>query len=259
MSFAEYNASQYYVINDIVREGNISYSCIQANGPLTPQLPSASPAYWSPIPTGTGLSAVNSGIGSGIITSNAGGIGTISANLIGAAPISITPSGVDSSITIGFQAPTVVYGGFYSQTSQVMTAGSPVPFTYDATSGQNGVIEVGAYPTSQLRVQQSGIYRILFSIQWDKFGGGGADTVQAWLRTSGVGDVPWTNTELTMTQQINQVMTVEIVQSLFANEIIEIIGYIPVGAVDCQALANPVDATHPVAIPSIITNIEKLS
>lgn len=48
------------------------------------------------------------------------------------------------------------------------------------------------------------------------------------------------------------------VSALNAGDSVEIVGYVPPGSDHCRALANPVDLTHPVAIPSIITDILRI-
>lgn len=149
-------------------------------------------------------------------------------------------------------------GSFSSSVSENLPAGVQTPITYNTTLVSNGVVPVGAFPTSQLRVLHTGVYKVLFSAQLDKFGGGGTDNFQLWFRLNGT-NILASSSEVDTTQQINQVMTVELVLSMNANDIIEVIGYTKVGAVSCRLLANPVDATHPVAIPSIITNIYRVA
>lgn len=185
----------------------------------------------------------------------------LSTNLVGGAGITITPSGLDSSIILSAPGTfTPAYGGFISTLTQGLTPGTPLPLVYNtitASSGTSLVIGSGG-GFSGIQVSNNGTYKLTFSIQWDKFAGGGTNNIQAWIRING-GNEPFTNSEEDITQQINVVMTVDFVFTLAAGSVIEVIGFTPLVSSSIQALANPIDATHPVAIPSIITNINRIA
>lgn len=205
---------------------------------------------WIPFPVaaGTGIQSING------LTDPAMNMISSDASIT-IAPIA--PDKVDFKAAAGFP---VGHGGFISTISQPLTAGAKRYMVYDTTTSAVGcVLAVGTGGgLSAIRVLATGVYQITFSIQWDKFGGGGTNNVQAWFEVNGT-PIPWSNSEIDITQQINQVTCVDIILSLNANDIVEIVGFTPLGSVDIQALANPIDATHPVAIPSIITDILRIS
>ena len=153
----------------------------------------------------------------------------------------------------------VSHGGFISTINQTLTAGVRRYMVYDTITsaiGCNLVVGTGG-GLSGIQVSNAGVYQITFSVEWDKFGGGGTDNVQAWYAVNG-NPVAWSNSEIDITQQINQLTTVDIILSLNAGDIVEIVGYTPTGT-QVRALANPIDPTHPVAIPSIITDIVRIA
>jgi hypothetical protein len=178
---------------------------------------------------------------------------------------SLAPSVLDPSADARWKLLSVppsfppAHGGFISTISQTLTAATPLYMVYDTTTSSLGcslVLGTGG-ALSAIQVANTGVYQITFSIQWDKFGGGGTDNVQAWFAINGTA-VPSSNSEIDITQQINQVTTVDIILTLLAGDKLEIVGYTPAGT-QVRALAQVIDATHPVAIPSIITSITRIS
>lgn len=253
MSIANWNPTAFYLIGDEVYDGSADYYYALANNYNDPP-PSAN---WALIPPPAGgINNITSANGSGIDAIVALPNASLSTNLLAGTGITLSPSPVNTSITISATyAPSV--GSFYSTSSQNLPAATQTPITYNNTSITTGIVLVGPLPSSQIRVLTTGVYKVLFSAQLDKFGGGGTDNFQLWFRLNG-NNIPFSNSEADITQQINEVMTVEILLNMNANDIIEVIGYTTVGAVSCRLLANPIDATHPVAIPSIITNIYRV-
>lgn len=257
MSIANWNPIAYYLVGDEVYDGSADYYSAVANNHNDPP-PSAS---WVLIPPPLG------GI-TNIVTPNGSGMSAVvalpnaqlSTNLVAGSGISLTPSGINTSITIGATGVVPIsHGGFLSTISQNLTAATPLFMTYDTTTSAIGVaLVVGTGGgLSAIQVTNTGVYQITFSVQWDKFGGGGTDNVQVWFAVNGT-PVPFSNSEIDITQQINQVTCVDIILSLNAGDKVEIVGYTPAGT-QVRALAQPINVTHPVAIPSIITNITRIA
>ena len=170
-------------------------------------------------------------------------------------PLPPNPTWVPASLS---QFP-LAFGSWYSQTSQPLVAGNKLAFTYDAAGLVGpGIAPVGAYPTPTLEVAATGVYKVSASVQWDKTGGGGTNNFQLWITINGA-DVPWTSTEIDITQQINDVMTIEWLLSLNATDQLAVVGYMAVGGVNGRITAYPIGPTHPVDIPSIITNIYRIA
>lgn len=160
------------------------------------------------------------------------------------------------STTGGF-APS--YGEFISNTSQSLPQTAQTLLTLDATTiGTPDIVPAGAFPTTAVRVNTTGVYRVIFSAQLEKTGGGGTDEIQMWFAVNGV-NVPNTNSKVDITQQTNLVLTIESVFSLTAGDSVGLVGYTPAGASLCAVVAIPVDGDHPVAVPSLIVDIQRIA
>ena len=214
--------------------------------------PSVQPsAYWvllnPSLPPFVGVSSLNT-LQNAVSLVGAGGTSVVN----GPNPQEITISSV-SAVPIG-------HGGFISTINQPLTAGSKLYMVYDTiTSAVDcSLVKGTGGGLSAIKVASTGVYQITFSVQWDKFGGGGTNNIQAWFEVNG-NPIAWSNSEIDITQQINQISTVDIILSLNANDFVEIVGFTPIGSVSIRALANPIDPTHPVAIPSIITDILRIA
>lgn len=264
MSIANWNPTAFYVVGDEVYDLSGDYYFANANNRNDPP-PSAN---WTLIPPPVGgITTITTPNGSGVSAVVALPNAQLSTNLVAGGGITLTPSGINTSITIGATGfVPISHGGFISTINQVLAngagvgAGVPKYLVYDTITSAIGcslVVGTGG-GLSAIQVANTGVYKILFSVQWDKFGGGGTNNVQAWYAVNGT-PVPWSNSEIDITQQINTLTSVEIILSLNGGDKVEIVGYAPVGSVSVQALANPIDATHPVAIPSIITDIVRIA
>lgn len=161
-------------------------------------------------------------------------------------------------VTTGTFAPS--YGEFASSTSQPLPAATQTQLTFDAKNlGTPDIIPFGGvFPSAAVQINTTGVYRAIFSVQIDKFGGGGDNEFQFWFQINGV-NVPNTNSQLHTTQQIDQIMTIESFFSMTAGQRLGVVGYTPVGSVQDRILAQAVDATHPVSIPSIILNVQRIA
>jgi hypothetical protein len=138
----------------------------------------------------------------------------------------------------------------------------PLPATFQTTitfSAKNiGTPDVTLPNPSNIRVGTTGVYRVIFSAQLEKTMGGGTDEIQMWFTING-NNVPNSNSKVDLTQQINAVMTIESIFSLTAGDTIGLRGYTPATAVSCFVVAIPVDANHPVSIPSVIVDVQRIA
>lgn len=84
MSYANWNATAFYLTNNIVYQGSTPYIALANN---VNKLPSANPSIWSLVtPPGAGLTNVVTDDGSGIISVVAGSTATLSSALVNPAP-----------------------------------------------------------------------------------------------------------------------------------------------------------------------------
>jgi len=258
MSIANWSPTAFYVVGDEVYDGSSDYYFANADNYNDPP-PSAN---WTLIPPPVGgISNITTANGSGITAVVALPNAGLSTNLLAGTNISLVPSITNTSIRINATGVVPIsHGGFISTISQTLTAGTPLYMVYDTTTSAVGcALAIGTGGgLSAIQVANTGVYQITFSIQWDKFGGGGTDNVQAWFAVNGT-NVPFSNSEIDITQQINQVTAVDIILSLNAGDKVEIVGYTQLGTqVRALAqLANP--PIHPVGIPSIITDILRIA
>ena len=151
------------------------------------------------------------------------------------------------------------YGEFVSNTTQLLPATIQTLLTLDAKNlGTPDVVSATPFPTTAVRVQTTGVYRAIVSAQLEKLGGGGTNEIQLWWAVNGLNQ-PNTNSKVDVNQNINLVMTIESVFSLTAGDTLGLVGYTPVGSVQCAVVAIPVNANHPVAVPSIILDIQRIA
>lgn len=154
-------------------------------------------------------------------------------------------------------------GCFSSTQTQLQTGGvanTPTPITFDTTVTSNEVNLQGVLPSSLIEVKQAGTYELIFSIQFDKTGGG-VDDVDAWVRVNG-NDVPDSATQIVVNGTNGEtVMTVATFLSLNANDTVEIVfasGDATMAVTAFPAWVTPGDPYDRPAIPSIIVTLKAL-
>ena len=248
---SQWSSFANYRVGDQVQNGSsVVYGCILANTNEAP--PNAT--YWTDLtPAGTGLTSLqaltNADNGGNLVLSSA------------TATFTTTPSTGTIDMTIAYPvippAPTTSYASFYSNTTQVLASGADTILNLDAKSiGSADITPVGGvYPSAGMVVSEAGVYKFLFSIQVDRTGGGAGD-FQAWIRVNGT-DVPESNTQIIVNQNIQTLNTCEFIVDIGAGQTIAVVCWS--NSADNQALAVPISGTTPVAIPSIIANIYKLA
>ena len=156
------------------------------------------------------------------------------------------------------------YNSFISNTTQNIVANTQLPITYDiAQFAGTGVNLVGVAPTSQFSVSQNGVYRIVFSAQMDKNGGGGSDTVEMYLRKNGT-NVANTNTQIAIANNTEVVLTISYLETLTTTDVVELIAWTAAGvndrllAVPAAPQPGPPPFTVP-AVPSIICDVQRIA
>ena len=161
----------------------------------------------------------------------------------------------------GPQGPTGVFNPFYGSFISTTTQGptgllvTPVPITFDSKTTGN-INPVGAYPTSQIQISQTAVYRVLFSAQCDCTGG--THRLEIWPVVSGT-SVPDSNTRIAVPASTETCLTVEYFLQLNAGDILQL--YMRGDSINVRILYVPPDlSTTPTtpAIPSIILNINQI-
>lgn len=150
------------------------------------------------------------------------------------------------------------YAEFVSDTTQPLVAGVITPLTFDVKNiGTPDIVPAGAFPNAIIRTQTAGTYRLIYSAQVDKTGGGGTNAFQFFFTLNG-NPIPNTATEVDITQQINDLMTVESFFTLNAGDGVGVSGFVPPTATNTFVASYPISPTVPVSIPSIIFNIQRI-
>jgi hypothetical protein len=154
-------------------------------------------------------------------------------------------------------APTALgYGSWYSNQTQNLNNGSGTIFSLDDEYfAPVGFAPATGYPTDGILVNNDGVYNLVFSIQCDRTGANTGD-IQTWVRKSGI-DLPYTNSQIRVQQNTNTTNTIEFIISCSAGDELQIVGWS--NNTTNRALAVPISATTPVAIPSIIFQLIRLA
>lgn len=156
--------------------------------------------------------------------------------------------------TTSFFTPAPAYASFSSTQTQVIAPGIAVPLTYDTADIQPVGIVQGPSPDA-ITVLQSGVYRILASLQCDNTAAGPAQDLNMFLKV-GVNALPNSATRIAINQAQETVMTVEWIVPLTAGQFVSV--NCASAVVGLQALAVGAAGQVP-AIPSIITTIMRIA
>lgn len=181
-------------------------------------------------------------------------------NLIGAKTVLNTAGTMDISGVSTINVRKVFQNGcFIASTTQTQTGGvanTPTPITFTGALVSNGISLVTT-PGTDIRVSNPGLYELIFSIQFDKTGGGTA-AADAWVRVNGA-DVPSSATQIVVAGTNGEtVMTVNTFLTLNGGDDIEIV--FASGDATMVVAAFPAQASPYVrpAVPSIIVTIKEL-
>jgi hypothetical protein len=161
------------------------------------------------------------------------------------------PGNITATNFVGNLVYTPYYGSFYDTTTQNNSnVGNAIPVRYNTTDINNGVTVTGTGST-EIRIANTGIYNIQFSLQVLKTDAG-QDTIYLWLDKNG-GTVPNTGTGLFLVgNNAAEVVAWNFVVSAAANDYYRLMWMSP----DANAKIISVAATGPVpAIPSAILTV----
>lgn len=104
-----------------------------------------------------------------------------------------------TNVTITGSTPTSNYGSWYDSTTQTATdINEPTAIKYDSSDFNVGVSvdnDIDGKPTL-IKVQETGIYNVQFSLQTYRSGGGIEENLWIWLRIKDI-DVPYSSTQIT--------------------------------------------------------------
>jgi hypothetical protein len=146
------------------------------------------------------------------------------------------------------------YGTFISNTTQNVSTPSPASdnIEYDAIVNGNMTV-VGSFPTPQIRIPKTAVYKVLASIQCNTTSGN--HYIDVWPMISGI-SVPNSATRIRIGGAVEDLMTVE--WFLEMNEGQNLIINFTSDSTNAQILALPALPSRP-AIPSIITTILEIA
>ena len=148
-----------------------------------------------------------------------------------------------------------VYGSFSStETQSIPNAGNGTTLTFDTTDIANECSLVNPPSSALLTVNHTGVYRVLFSIQLNRTGVGNG-TVYAYPVVNG-DPVPNSTSKMSINNNEEDVMTVEFILSLTADQYFGINCYSPTA--NQEALAIPAFSVNP-ATPSIILTLNRIA
>ena len=192
-----------------------------------------------------------------------GNNGTAGTNLLNVNSLTGSGTGaVFSNIATINGRPLFINGAFSDTTTQTQTGGvadTPTTITFNTTDITNG-ISLGT-PTSRIVVSKTGLYEFIYSIQFDK-SGGGTSFVDVWLRKNG-NNIPNSASQVVVAGTNGEtVLSVPYMLNLVANDYIEVVFASPDATMAVSTFpattAPPDPFTRP-AVPSIIATMKLLS
>ena len=148
-----------------------------------------------------------------------------------------------------------VYGSFSStETQSIPNAGNGTTLTFDTTDIANECSLVNPPSSALLTVNHTGVYRVLFSIQLNRTGGGNG-SVYAYPVVNG-DPVPNSATKMNINNNQEDCLTVEFILTLTAEQYFGINCYSPTA--NQEALAIPAFSINP-ATPSVILTLNRIA
>jgi len=172
---------------------------------------------------------------------------TVSGLLKGSPPI-ISPQYLPAPYNIR-------YGSFGSTDSQTVTgANQATPITHNLTFIANGVDYDPANP-SHIRITADGVYKVSYSVQLDK-AGGGISTCDIWIAIDGVNVPTSASRDAVAGNNGESFVMCEYIFQLNSGQYFEVIFASPDDTMTAQHFAAV--APYP-EVPSIITNVIQIS
>lgn len=147
------------------------------------------------------------------------------------------------------------YGSFSSLANQTITgANTTTAITYNTTDIASQIY----YSGSKLYVQATGIYRLLYTVQFDTTSGG-QQSVKVWIRKNGV-NVANSASVFTIQNNGENIAACEVVLSLLAGDYVEVVFQSSdAGMTASYTAAGGVAPNDYPAVPSIITVLQKIA
>jgi hypothetical protein len=145
------------------------------------------------------------------------------------------------------------YGSFYDTTTQTTTGGEQKAMTLNNTILSNGISVVN---NSQIKVANAGIYNLQFSAQILKTQGGMVETMYIYLRKNGI-NIPDSNTAISLANNSTYIVASwNFVESLNANQYLELMWYTTDQHIQIQRITNPIAGLP--NIPSLIVTMNRV-
>lgn len=167
----------------------------------------------------------------------------------------LTGTGPGYPYWLGQNPQPLPYGSFSSTQSQTVTgANVTTVLTYNNTESASQTYFSG----SKIYVQATGVYRLLYTVQFDTTSGG-AQTVSVWIRKNDV-NVTNSGSRFTIANNAENIAACEIILSLLAGDYVEVVCQsTDAGMTAAYIAAGGVAPNNYPAIPSIITDIQKIA
>jgi len=239
MSIANWNSITQYLVGDQVYDGSANYYFAIANN-INKNPPSAE---WTLVaPPGSGVSSLNALTGA--------------LTLVGAGGTTITP-GLPGAGDITIKSMPSQYNSFLATQSHLLPTATEflVPFDSQSFSG-TGVDLQGSPPTTFLGVSEAGVYRVLWSVQIDKTGGGGPDDFESYLKLNGTA-VPDSASRSAINNNIEVIQTISVMLPLAPTDKLELACFTQTGTNVSILYVSPTPVVP--AVPSVILDIERVA
>jgi len=174
-------------------------------------------------------------------------------DIVGGADPSVQPNPVWVLFPPNPNSFSSVYGSFSSTQTQPCAPATPLPLVYDTKDIASSTGVNVLFPSSRIIVSNTGVYKVLSSIQCDSTAG--VQTLTGYVSINGT-PVPNSATRVVVNLNLESLMTVEWFLPMNAGDFVEVVLYDLVGG--GQAVAFPAAPPVP-AIPSIITTILRIA
>lgn len=145
------------------------------------------------------------------------------------------------------------YGSFLDTSTQTTTGGEQKAMTLNTTILSQGI---SIQNNSQIKVNHAGVYNLQFSAQVVKTQGGSSETIYIYLRKNGT-NIVQSNTAFTFQNNNSfSVLAWNFVESLNANDYLELMWYTTDQHIQIAKIANPVVGLPD--IPSLILTMNRV-
>ena len=167
----------------------------------------------------------------------------------------LTGSGIGYPYWLGQNPQPLPYGSFSSLANQPSAgANTTTVLTYTNTEAASQTYSSGG----KIYVQASGVYRVLYTVQFDTTSGG-AHTVKVWVRKNGT-NIANTASVFSIANNAENIAACEVIVSLLYGDYVEVVFQSSdAGMTASYTAAGGVAPNAYPAVPSIITDIQKIA